>query len=128
MFRRLCIMLVFGLDAVVAVASDNLLIVCTRDFSMRLLLDSQREMPSVHRLQHHSFVDTNLICIDRAQFKLLCKSDLFELIRPLLYSQLLSIHASPASHGILDLWEIGQECWYSVVPIHLSFSDISFMR
>ena len=61
------ILLVFSLQAVVGLASDNLLNICTSDFSMRLVHDSQLEMPSVHCLLDHSIADSNLICLDRAR-------------------------------------------------------------
>ena len=65
----------------------------------------------------HSVVLSNLICFDRARLASLCKNDLLELIRSSLHRWLLSLHASPASHGILNLWEIGQEWQKSVVLI-----------
>ena len=85
-FLRKYILLVFSLDAVVGLASDNLLKVCTSDFSMRLLHDSQLELPSVQCLLDHSIADSNLICLDRARLSSTYKCDLLELIRPFLYT------------------------------------------
>ena len=85
-FLRNCILRVLGLGAVAGLASDNLLNFCTDDFSKRLLHDNQIEMPSVHCLLDQSFVDSNLIRIDRARLSSMFKCDLLELIRPSPYT------------------------------------------
>ena len=85
-FLRMCFLLVVGLDAVEGSDSDNLLNFCTCDFSMRLRLANQVEMPSVHCFLDHSIVHSNLICIARPPLSSPCKNDLIQLCRPFLYT------------------------------------------